>query len=928
MMYQERIFATQARRLAFVTCVAGGLLSSCDSNTDPVTASLPSAGPSPLALQVSGGELTLNFDDTGAVNAVDIAGRELPLSSDAGGISIRELTGANVPVGAALYDDGFESPFEWDVHLMQEASCQSTDEQAVGGTRSLKCQRAAGPTNKAYQGVHAYSNQVLPVQPGKCYRLQAVIKATRGYLSYLGHSIQWQRNAYRPGIPQLNGLGVHWTDEDGQIPVDLSSHQLVVPFNKQADAWKAVGGEFVVPADKHHLRLALTARFDTDYVDEGFYVDEMQLFECPAELAKVTGELTATHSGLEFTGAREGLAVDATWSALPDAIEVAGMVHAIDDHPHAFDLVVSIPIDATGWTWPDSTLSQRTVEQGNPMAYENAVSADTQGYLPISLYPYGGIHDERSALAAAVPLEPISTSLIRYDAARGALDVVFHGAVAPALSHRSASFRLRFFAPSPTDGFRGFIHHYRQSYADRASWFASDFDTAPYEYWSFMPRVPLAATPKSLAEQSAVDEDRNFMSVLYTVAEFTVGRLANVNQGQSPPTLEELFVKIDEYASNPPETLLDIPGATEAAQYYYGELVPQFMRDTNGDPLLKFIAERDWTGGYVQGVLKLDPSPIGTADGLHKYLADRMLGPSFTATTDPPAGVSPSVLDTVQLDNFLSDVVIDHAAEHISRSSHDLTYSIRDYQPGLPEAASHVDLLVWLQQWLAENVEPPVRGVQINWKGLGVTNFALPWIDLCAGEVGNAIVDGAYGQSYYEENFDPEILAYKRALAFHKQRGIVFEGSGITASDIVQSYATALRFGMSAGFKSTTVFTGEGDYEQSEQLAREHNGRVAKLQRAGWQPRTLATGTEGIALERFGTSEAGTFYLVVHNPGEQAVSGTITLSSELALAAQPTVKEVLDEGQPVEVGGSGPEWSFTLTDLPPRRSLLFEITSF
>ncbi len=875
----------------------------------PILIALLLAGPALLPVQaatVSGGGLALDLDEDGTITAVRVDGRPLSLSSSPGGIALRDVTGANQG-SDFLLAEGFEGLFDWLLHPENsEVNFTVTEDEAYEGSKSLLCQ-AGGVTTQRELAVRI--SDVIPVEPGTRYRLQCAYKCTRGYLA---QNFEWQRKIYEPGFQYISGMGVFWTDEEGTIVTE--DYQLLVPLAKQARTWKEVGGEFVVPAGRHYVRVALSVRLDPLFSLEGFWADAIELFESPAEIVRVEGTAAQSGSEIEFQGAQGPLEVTATWSGLPDSIEVSGTVSAREEGRRSFDLLVSVPVDAAGWTWPDSAAISRTIEQGNPIAYSYDVTADVQAYLPVSIYPYGGVFNGEAGLAAVVPLEPDTMNLIRYDAVRGAVDVVFHLAVAPDLEHPTADFSLRIYPFDPADGFRGIIQGYRSSYQDRTDWFESDFDASPYRYFDVNTFIG-----KSGAEQCAFEDASDVMSVQYTVADMTIKEICPGTI--PPPTLEELFEIIEERKQS--------PDASES--YYYTYVTEQIMDAPNGDPVLKHIDEKAWSGGHVEAVLKINPSPAGTeGEGMHKYTEDSILYPAFESTGNPlPAwGVEPSTLDAVQLDNFKAAASVDCTDKHIrSLADHSLTYSMADYSPGLSPVAGHYDYLGWMRTWLDEHInQPPYRGIQINWKGLGITNYALPRIDICAGEVGSAIIGGAYGKGFDRwANFDPEVQAYKRALAYHKIRGMAFEGEGITEQDVIETQETCLLFGMAAGFKIDAGFVEPFDWEASIPLSMEHNARVSELYRAGWEPLTHATVDQGLALERYGDPEDGIFFLVVHNYGDEAVSATITLSPELELFLPPRVVERIS-GEVIEVGGAWPERTIPVSDLGARRSRMYEIT--
>ncbi len=855
------------------------------------------------AVSVTGGDLELEFDDQGRVVAVGVTGRTLQGASDTGGVAIRDVTHAGSTTDYLL-DTGFEGSLElWEVPPESEAvNITLSREQAYEGQQSVLFQVDASATEPQFA---ALVSGVIDVEPGTRLRLQAMYQAPRGYLS---ENAGWQRSIYDPGFHAVNGLGLFWTDGEGTL--DPAAFQFVAPFAKQAAAWKPAGAECVVPPGVHHVRVAVVARLDPWFDLESFFVDSVQLFESGAVVEPVVGSMTAGADGLTFSGVLGPFFVEALWRSAGDAVEVSGHVSAGDGRVHALDLVIALPVDAAGWTWPDSAASSRTISGDNPIPYANDVSGDIQAYLPVSLYPFGGVHDATSGVAASVPLEPITMNLVQYDAARRMLEVVFHFGVDPGVGKASAGFTARFHAFPPSDGFRGIIDTFASSWSDHADWFDSPFDGTAYR--SFDVGQFLG---KDGATASAEDDATQTMSVQYTVADLTIPQVCPASE--TPPSLEELLALIDERARS----------ADPEEAYYYTWVAQQVGTDGNGDPLLKHIDQKAWTGDWVEGVLKINPSPAGVQDGMHTYTATWKLAPAFDATSDPDPSwqVAPSTLDAVQLDNFLAAASLDTAPERLEHATQSLTYSMKDYTPGLPQAAGMYDYLAWLRGWLDDNVEqPPVRGILINWKGLGITNGTLPWIDVCASEVADAVVGGQYGSGTEPwAEFDPEILAYKRTLAFHKLRGMAFQGTGISREDAVETLETALLYATASGFKDETRFLPPFDLESAGELARAYNDLVVDLYHARWQPLTRAQVDGDLALERYGDPAEKRFYLVVHNFGDQPVSATVALDPDLNLTWTPSVLERISD-TPMQVGGTAPEWTVAIESLGPRRSLMLE----
>jgi len=873
--------------------------------TRTLSVTLLLAAGSGYAASVTGGGLTLAFDNAGALTQAVCRGTALPLSDAHGGIVVRELTGANLPgVGGSSIDEGFENAGSIDSWIRNVPLADTnvffaaTNGVAFTGSHSLHCAVAGVAATAGVQRARLVSPPV-PVSTGTVYRVQCLYKADRGYLSAERNPVQTRTMYWEPSSYWHNSLSVYWCDADG-IPLD--GEREIGTFEGQALNWKAVGAEIVPPAGAVSLRVAITAKLDPWYEHESFFVDDVRVFESTASNAVVVGTLAETNGVLRFAGSTGALDVNAVWRGVSNAVDVAGTLSANDASNRALDLLISIPVDAWGWDWLDDTETTRRIT--NAVAYAHSVSADQQSFLPVSLYPYGGIASGERALATATPLAPPMLSELRYNAATRTMEICFHLALAPAFGHTNASFAARLGCPPDADAFRGVIAWYRDTYAASNTWFTSPFDVSAY---TSTKKGSFIGNPQQCVEHDA----QGIMSIQYSVPDFVVDRVCT--ELETPPTLTGLLALMDERQTS------NIPSVAS----YYTDVMPRIQSASNGDPILKYLAQKEWTGTNVEGCLKIDPSPTGVSTGYHSWVENETLRPAFENTT-----AVTGVLDAVLLDNFLSRDSLNCATQHLAALSHTLTYAPGDYAPALPPAAGMSDYLAWLRDWLDANVPAPYRGIAINWWGMANPNACLPWIDLCAGEVNNAIVGGAFGKGT-TTNFDPFILRYKRALAFHKMRGMAFAGSGITSNDVVDTFHTCLLYGIAGHFKEEAGKTQFVDItpEAAAALARDYAMLAVRLGQAGWEPLTRATHTnEHLFLERYGEPREQSFYIVAYNDHTNVVSDTVTLDERLGLSETPTVTELID-GNPVAIEGSGPAWTIAVTNLQPRRARVLHVTT-
>jgi len=863
---------------------------------------------------VSGGDITIQMDGSGSITDVTVSGRLLPKGMQAGGVFIRDLTGSAIP-GNILFEESFEDPAHgWEYHkhtLTQELEFENTNTQAHGGSQSLLV-RVLQADEIQRGRIISPADNLIPVVAGKRYRIQCYCRALRGYLSANPGSLKTQRGLYDQVEAFFhNGIGVYWLDAGGET---IGEHQLVAPFMDQADAWKPVGGIAEAPENAVHARVAINASLDPEYELESFVVDRIEFFEDPSTLDKVSGVLYPSGSNeLSFIGFLGPWDVRMTWTGLADSIEFSGTVSATDGASHALDLIVSLPLDAEDWTWPDDAEQDRTIRAADGKWYANEVSADSQSNLPVSLYPYGGTYDDQTGLAACIPYDPVYLASFGCDTVRKSFDVCFRIGVDPTNGHGTEAFSARYYTFDPEFAFRSIIDNFSRIWSHNPHWFHSEFDPSPFKGW-----FSHDYQGRTGASRCAYCDENDILAAQYTVPDFLVKEVALIGV-DPPPTLTEVYALIEQRknSSDPLES------------YYYNYVYQEIMRSPNNDHVLKSVTEESDTPLWLEAAFKINPDMTQGADGYVDYITNHDLIPAFESTMNPDPSwyVEPSILDAVFLDNFLNQNTVDCDPAHIAATSHGLTYTASDYSVGMTPAAGARDYTAWLRDWLDANVDPPKRWIMINWWGVAINSAIMPWCDGFSDESNNAVSNGAYGQAR-TINFDPEILRYKRALAGQKYRMQEFNGTDLDRDDVLDTLHTYVLYAMGGVPDTEAEFEDPGVFDMDDclELTEQYNAYTSELHMAGWQPLTYSTCSHpDIYIERYGSHTNEYFFLVVLNDGADPVSADIILHDELGLLARPIVHEVVSDERywPVRMGPA--QWSVDLLELRQRRAHLFLI---
>ncbi len=857
----------------------------------------------PQPVTVRGGEVAVTVAPDGSVPGVGVGDRQVPVGTVAGGVFIRELGGTDRPADP-VFEEGWEDGLNGWSDYTDNTRLVFTrfPEDAASGSWSIKA-RLDGATSR--QSGALYSPPVN-VRPGDTLRIQCRWKATRGYLGTDPGSQILQWGVYQVPPPQLvSGLELVPCDSDGTPQAGKRQH--LVTFAGQAPSWRPAGAEWTVPPGVELVRVAITAVLDPAYGDEALLVDDIALFPHAIPAGRLAGTVTQAGDGtVRVEGTVGGIGLDVAWRPRSGGVEAAITAVAEDGGEHAFDLVLAVPVDATGWRWFDDWATPVFIS--SPIEYAFMVTGDVEGWFPVSVYPFGGVADAKSGLGVAVPMDEPAPVLIRYDAALRLLEVCWHVALAPAAGHGSLGVTARILDFDPWWGFRSLVERYRGSWRDRDRWFASPFDVTPFESFHRNDYRGEAG-----ARRCAAEEADHVLSLQYTVPDLVVDDVPE--ESGVPPTLDELLALIDARSQQ----------GSDCQQLYYGPVFDEVALGSAGGPVLKYLGIRPWTGGRLQAAFKLAPLEGEGGGGTWDWLARCVLLPAFASTASPDPSwdprVSASTIDGVLLDNFGAHVTADLDPAHIAGAAGILTYSPADYRPAvfLPSAyRSHMERL----RALVDALPAPARAVAINWKGIGIVNGDVALADILADETENLYSYGHPGPGA-TGSYAPWILRYRRALAFGKLRGTAFSGSAITRGDVEDTLATALLWATAARFKDETEFLGI-TAEEADTLCRAHNRLVARLQTAGWQPVTGASASDrNLLVERYGTPSR-TFYLVVTNAGESEIVGWIDLDASLGVGGIERVTELV-AGRPVGIGGEAPEWRFLLPPLGPRETALVEI---
>ncbi len=840
--------------------------------------------------------LTLRVSPGGSVTSVtidsaEIAGTPAPL------FVLRDLSEAAGRFEPnRLANPGYENGLlHW--HELQNDGAEGHLVTGHVRSGSAALELSGGTEHKA--GWTLWAADPVAVTPGERLRVAAWWKSPAGFLvedsgtAPALQMVQWRASSHH------TGLYVQWLDPTG---TPLAHAELAVPLHMNCSAWRLTRRELVVPAGVAAVRLMIGARL----LGETVRVDDLSVVPALEPQLAVSASVTRCpdlENCLELASPdMGGLRVTARLAAFETDIAIDGTVADATGTPRAFDLGVQVPVEASdGLTWWDDAHVSRTITP--PATYEHAISAVASGWLPISLYPYGGVGNASTGVGLAVALPPGMPQLgeISYDAARGVLTVTFHIGISPLAVRLAgrADFHAVIFRAGPAWGFRDIIQRYRNLFPS--------FVTPHVWLYGFTGRSQGDFHTPAGVQKALKDDATHVYSAQYTSSDLVV----KVTPAGSPrPVLPDLLNAVDEMAHSADQASKELAEAIRSSA----------IVDTNGDWALKHVIVPVWDQGWWEGSWIADMNP-GIENGKAQWNLRQQIDASFGACD--AAGAH---LDGVQIDNFMSTALFDLRPEALASAGQTLGYSPNTYQPAVHNASMMWEYLLWLRQHLDERWGTD-RGITINFWGVGHPYALAPFIDAFGSE-GTIEQDGTGG------NWNLEILDYRRAIADRRPYLFTNQTSGFSKEQAELVTGPAILFGIPSSDGPNGHHWDPGAEAEVDRAAR----LVSTFWAAGWEPLTDARSADpDILIERFGPAAArgapaapsGIFF-TIYNHGSQAHQATIKIDLDaLQLASLPTCN-LIDgaTGAHIAANRNGTTLNVTTTLAPHEARVLHLLVPF
>ena len=913
-MPRTAFFSQSAIRFFLIFILAGLFLAGIEALL--IVPALATAPASPdlqsndLTLTTQDG-LSLTFSADGHVIGLSVGGDDMPITPGPA-LWLRDMSNAGqVETPNLLTNAGFESGRSgWQIINESGVAVTLTDEVSHRGAHALQIEGVS--SQKKLNGGVVASVQSIPVTPGQRYRLAGYFLSSQGYVQGVSGTPPLRQDQMWRGLMRPNGLYVRWLDA-ANAPIGQPA--LVAPLHWNAHAWRRISGEVRAPAGAARMSVIIVGRVEEDTL----WVDDLSLIASPEAEQPITGNIYREEEKLIQTAHLDsGLLVTATYTAHEDFIDVHVELTDLAGQDRALEVVWGLPLrlaqasalsPGASWRWWDDVRHSRPIHPGqvapppteHPLpeslswVYEHVVSGVWDGWLPVSLYPYALVENGVHGLALATSLASPRLVKLSYDQEQGRFEARHYLGIsnaAPQL-HHSADFDLELYQVTPEWGLRAAMDRYARRHSE---WFNSPrplYGYNGYERGSY-------GTPQKANEVKENDE-KGIFTAEYIVADAVL----DIAKSSEPrPSYDDTIARVEALAgSSSPFERAQSRAITQSVAY-----------SANDDWQIKHIDEFEWARGRWQAVwcTSVDPD---IEDGWGPLQWDWRINRAITATEAITA-----VLDGVMMDNFLSAPGVDLNPAHLTTTQTAMTYDIATYRPGIHNMANIYEYFEWLRQRLQQRGRDDMA-ITINFWGIATPNSLAPLIDGFGGE--------GRSKSKPDVNWNPRILDYRRAIAYHKVLSWTNGESDLTRDDVKAYTARALFYGIYPTRKDEARNWEQGAdaiLQKAQHVWKQYAG-------AGWEPLTYArTDEQDVWIERFGRVQMGPMqsglYFTLYNRTDAMRSTTVTLEAADLGIIEPGAVTLTDiiTGETIPFRASGDIIRFQLT-LGPQQTHVVQVTA-
>ena len=836
--------------------------------------------------------LTLRLGDgSGAVEAVVVGGRKLALiQGQRGGLSYREMMPLSKHEPRELARIEFERG--------RATWAKMTHKDWREGGRGVVVRRDDGGAG----GSRGYIRLGEKQQYGHGVAFESPVRVEPNMLC----EISWAGRV--PSAEATYIVYIRLFDEQGQditegtrppgkwlySPHSKTHYQGPIKATKP-NTWERLARSYLVPGAARVLDVALCL-WRGNYVDAdsfGVAATGRGGWLSPKAVGGWLPSPSTETAGQHYTSQTDdGLSFSVQYVPKTDHIWVQAEVR--DTHKPAQDRALQVyytlPIHAPGWWWHDDIRSRRRIE-GDAVYAHNTRSASHE----VSLYPFSAVNDDRTGLALAAPMDWPRMERRQYSLGRG-----FGTSVDLGLSSRTtklgagrATFAFAIYRIDPEWGFRSaaeryyrvFPHLFTKRVEREGCWL---FPVRPREipqpedfgltFWEGFSNDP---------KERAYAREHGIYILSYIRPRQMSQALRGVKDRSAMPSHDEMRSLLRSWAEDKSSTLKWNRGPRhEVAQAVLNSLPEK----ADGRAPFHFSHYDVWAHVWLVNTDPDVPAP-NCALACKRYKIDPVL---------PHA-------DGIYVDNVFVAGHENYRHSHLAQADVPLSFSMETGRPVLLGAMSFYEFLAWLSDYMHKQG----KLVQFNTEERAY-RFYGHLADVLGQEVGSL----TGGPRRLHEVETDAVCNLRRTYAYHKPlTNLLQEGDfrspvpPLTQGQVEQYLKHQTFYGFYPGIATAggeerpgyrgwkRYFRSPEQFERDRGLFKKYIPVIRRINRAGWEPVTYAHSSEPkIALERFGSWEAGDLHFTLRNQSPERRRGAVRVMLGKARgAAQALGRAVVTE---------------------------------
>jgi hypothetical protein len=548
----------------------------------------------------------------------------------------------------------------------------------------------------------------------------------------------------------------------------------------------------------------------------------------------VSGVTSATSGGIAIAATNSTVRLDATITTNANTIAVSGTLTNLAASDRAIALRFRLPVNLSGWTWHDDTVTTRTVSGATVF---RSVTPTEAGAGEQSFYPVAALTQVTNGLAIATPMtNSPRVFVLSYDnVTTGLVGTVYLSLSTNATKNlNSGSFSWVLYPTTGSNAFRSALSTYYTLYstafAPRPS-FQCAYRWGAAEYLT--PTNTLYIGPTN---NYATGTD--FTSRTY---DYIIGMHGCYYAASWPDPLGTNSVMPSDAAVK--AWLATQPGDPWSAVPTGAAAVQQLEEDSTGALRYVFSTYTPGVGWTFMWRVNEDPD---LTDGLTSILDSSVAGYGAHSAYVPS-------LDVDGGDGFVGLIQLDYATAHLAAMDYPPTFGASSLKPAIvSQIWDFYSQYLWPKS--ASNTFTVIGNA-----GSPDLLYVAPFLDVTMTE---GINTWANFRRY-------------RALTGHRvlrNWTTITPAAGQVYTDA--QFALELNQCLSLGiYPSLAMTIYGGKIEDFRPLYRLYHPIIETLSAAGWQPMTHAS-APGAIVERFGTS-----YFSVNNPTGAPLSTTVTVDT-------------------------------------------------